>query len=297
MFRPATEEDIDALAALVARDEEHTLGRPSKLTANDMRAWIGTVDLASDSWVAEEDGRPIAFGWLYRRNELGNGIGVIDPKARGRRIGSRLVDTIVSRAQDSGLKRLQYDVLGGDEGGRTLLESRGFRHVRNFYEMGIALDAPPPEPVVPEGMTLETFREEDARGLFDALEEAFEDHWEHHPRQFEEWWEEKRTQPGYDPTVCFVVRDDSGEIVAASRNYPNRNGGGWIDALGVRRAHRGRGLAKALLHRSFGEFYARGMPRVSLGVDAQSPTGATQLYEGVGMKPELEMITLEKALA
>jgi mycothiol synthase len=296
MFRAATDDDIDALAALVARDEEHTLGRPSKLTPDDMRAWIGTVDLVSDSWLAEEDGRPIAFGWLYRRGELGNGIGVIDPKARGRGVGSLLVDTIVSRAKDSGLKRLQYDVLGGDEGGHSLLESRGFRHVRNFYEMGIELDGPPPEPVVPEGMALETFREEDARGLFDALDEAFQDHWEHHPRPFDEWWEEKRTQPGYDPTVCFVVRDAGGEIVAASRNYLNRNGGGWIDALGVRRAHRGRGLAKALLHRSFGEFYERGLPRVSLGVDAQNPTGATKLYESVGMKPQLEMITFEKAL-
>jgi mycothiol synthase len=297
MFRPATADDIDAVAALLARDEEHTLGRPSKLTPDDMRAWIGPVDLASDSWLAEENGCPIAFGWLYRRGDLGNGVGVIDPKARGRGFGARLVDTVVLRAKGSGLRRLQYAVLGGDEDGRSLLESRGFRHVRNFYEMGIELDGPPPEPVVPEGMALQTFREEDARALFDALEEAFQDHWEHYPREFDEWWEEKRTQPGYDPTVCFVVRDEAGGIVAASRNYSNRNGGGWIDALGVRRAHRGRGLAKALLHRSFGEFYARGMPRVSLGVDAQNPTGATKLYESVGMKPELEMITFEKALA
>jgi ribosomal protein S18 acetylase RimI-like enzyme len=80
------------------------------------------------------------------------------------------------------------------------------------------------------------------------------------------------------------------------RNYPNRNGGGWVDALGVRRAYRGRGLAKALLYRTFGEFHARGVNRISLGVDAQNPTGATKLYESVGMRPELELVTFEKAL-
>src|SRR5262245_26922991 len=141
MFRPATEEDIDDLVALAARDEEHTLGRPSQLTADDMRAWISTVDLARDSWLAEEGGRPIAFVWLFRRGELGNVIGMVDPEARGRGLGSAMVDTVMRHAQEAGLTRLQYDVLGGDEAGASLLESRGFRPVRGFWEMGVELDA------------------------------------------------------------------------------------------------------------------------------------------------------------
>jgi hypothetical protein len=39
----------------------------------------------------------------------------------------------------------------------------------------------------------------------------------------------------------------------------------------------------ALLHHSFGEFYRRGRPTIALGVDAQSLTGATRLYERAGM--------------
>src|SRR5262245_44372108 len=296
MFRPATDVDIDALVALFKRDETYTLGRPSQLTSSDLRAWMSSVDYGADSWVAEDDGRPVAFGWIFRRGDLANGLGVVDPHARGRGLGSALIDRVERRAVETGAKRLQHDVLAGDNGGPVLLESRGFREVRRFYEMGIELHGPPPDPVLPDGYTIESFREEDAREFFDALEEAFQDHWEHHPRQFEEWWEEKRKQPDYDPTFWYAVRDDKGGIAAASRNYPNRNGGSWIDALGVRRAHRGRGLAKALLHRTFGESYARGMNRISLGVDAQNPTGATRLYEAVGMKPEFEMITYEKPL-
>lgn len=42
---------------------------------------------------------------------------------------------------------------------------------------------------------------------------------------------------------------------------------------------------------------ARGVNRVSLGVDAQNPTGATKLDERVGMQTQAETITFEKALA
>ena len=81
--------------------------------------------------------------------------------------------------------------------------------------------------------------------------------------------------------MWFLIRD--GNDVAAVRNDPERNGGGYVGALGVARPWRGKGLGRALLLRTFAEFYARGAPRVTLGVDAENPTGATKLYEGVGM--------------
>ena len=65
----------------------------------------------------------------------------------------------------------------------------------------------------------------------------------------------------------------------------------------MRRPWRGKGYAKALLLHTFREFYERGMPRVTLGVDAESPTGATHLYERVGMHVEAENVVFEKALA
>ena len=61
--------------------------------------------------------------------------------------------------------------------------------------------------------------------------------------------------------------------------------------------YRGRGYAKALLLHTFREFYERGMPRVTLGVDAESPTGATHLYERVGMHVEHENVVFEKVLS
>ncbi len=93
-----------------------------------------------------------------------------------------------------------------------------------------------------------------------------------------------------------MIRDGD-EIAATVRNEANRNGGGYVGAIGVRRPWRGRGLARALLARTFNEFYERGQSRVTLGVDAQNPTGATQLYESIGMHAESEAIVFEKASA
>jgi ribosomal protein S18 acetylase RimI-like enzyme len=69
-----------------------------------------------------------------------------------------------------------------------------------------------------------------------------------------------------------------------------------VGALGVRRRWRGRGYGRALLLHTFREFRRRGMTRATLGVDAANPTGATRLYESVGMHVEQEEIVWEKAL-
>ncbi len=59
---------------------------------------------------------------------------------------------------------------------------------------------------------------------------------------------------------------------------------GWVRILGVAPSFRGRGLGRALLLRAFAQFRSRGMKRVGLGVDGESPTGANALYESAGMR-------------
>jgi mycothiol synthase len=176
-----------------------------------------------------------------------------------------------------------------------LFSAAGYREVRRFYMMAIELEDVPPEPVLPPGLTIDVMQAGEERAFHHALDEAFQDHWEHHPLPFEQWWHERSSTPDYDRTLWFVVRDGC-ELAAAVRNIPNRHGGGLVAALGVRRPWRQRGLGRALLLHTFGEFYRRGTERVSLGVDAENPTGATKLYESVGMTTELERLVHERAL-
>ena len=223
------------MAALLAADETALLGRPSRLTAIDVGSWWASVDLEHDSWLLEEDGRPVAAGWFERYGPLGIYLGVVAQGAKGRGLGGQLVDLGESRAVAAGAERAHSFFPAPDVAAAELFESRGYREVRRFYDMAIELTEPVPEPSLPDGLAIDVFVEEDARAFHDALDEAFQDHWEHHPRPFEEWWEEKLAEPDYDPTLWFLIRD-GGEVAATIRNDPVRNGGGYVGAIGVRRA-------------------------------------------------------------
>lgn len=73
-----------------------------------------------------------------------------------------------------------------------------------------------------------------------------------------------------------------------------RFGGGWVGTLGTRKPWRGKGLGRALLLTAFGELCRRGETRVRLAVDAGNETGATQLYESVGMRVAWQADVYEK---
>jgi GNAT superfamily N-acetyltransferase len=291
--RPFGEDDFAAVAALLTEDER-SHGRSRQIGVNEIHEWTTMADLASDSWLYEDDEGAAAVGWVSMWGNVGVGVGVVHPRAKGRGLGAELLERSDSalRARD-GVERIHQFAIGSDTAAHELLESRGYADARHFFEMAIELRQRPDVPDVP----IEVFsgEEDDARRFHDALDEAFQDHWDHQGQRFEEWWQRHRASPTYDATLWFFVRD-GGEIAATCRNEGNRNGGGYVAALGVRRPFRGKGYAKALLLHTFGEFYERDMRRVTLGVDAASPTGATHLYERVGMRVEHENIVFEKAL-
>jgi mycothiol synthase len=291
--RPFTEHEFAAVATLL-QDDERALGRRTEVTANDIHEWTQFADLANDSWLYEDDSGAVAVGWVYVHGTVGVGIGVVHPRAKGQGLGSELIDRSDGALRTREIEKIHQFAIGSDEAARSLLESRGYHDARHFFEMAIELSERPHAPDIP----IETFtgEEDDARAFHDALDEAFQDHWEHQGQGFDEWWERHRASPTYDPTLWFLIRDGD-EIAATARNEGNRNGGGYVGALGVRRPYRGKGYAKALLVHTFREFWDRGMPRVTLGVDAESPTGATHLYERVGMHVESENVVFEKLLA
>jgi mycothiol synthase len=293
--RPITDADIEAVVALAVEDETALHGRASRLGTSDVRGWLTRVDLESDSWLYEEDGKLAAVSWFEFYDDLGFFVGIVAQGAKGCGLGGRLVETGETRARARGAARVQTLALEPDAAAVDLFSWHGFALVRRFYEMAIELEAAPTLPTLPEGFTLEAFRTEDARPFYETVNAAFQDHWEHHSIGFDRWWKEKQTAHDFDPTLWFLVRHGS-EIVAVIHNDPDRNGGGYVGALGVARPWRGNGLGRALLLRTFAEFYVRAVSRVTLGVDAQSSTGATELYESVGMTAETAALVYEKEI-
>ncbi len=291
--RPLTPDDLPAMAAFLARDEERLTGKPSKIVESDVREWTSLADLEHDSWVAEDESGFAAVAWMHSSDDVGVGIVAVSLRAQASGVGEEFVEYTEQRARAHGAARMHQFALGLDTYALELLAGRGYQDVRHFYDMAIELTE---RPDLTSEVEIESLRAEEAEAFYAALDAAFQDHWEHHSQPFAEWWERHSASPNLDLSLWLLIRSD-GEIAAVARNEANRNGGGYVGALGVRREFRGRGYAKALLYRTFAEFWDRGLPRVTLGVDATNPTGATHLYESVGMHVEAENIVYEKALA
>jgi mycothiol synthase len=288
--RPATREDLAAIAELFGSVEEAVTGRPSQLDAAAVDGWLHTISFETNTWLLEEDRQLVAGVFAQRFGERGNSAGAVRPSAWRRGLGAKLVDLAEGRLIEEGAERLHSWTVAGDAAADELFEGRGYREVRRFWEMAIELAAPVPEPSV----RVEPFVEGDAESFHAALEDSFADHWEHEPEPFGEWWNRQRRRENFDPSLWFVIRDAE-EIAGVSR-CEARSPAGWVGALGVRPPWRGRGYGRALLQHSFREFRRRGYTRAALGVDASNATGATQLYEGVGMHVEQENVVWEKVL-
>ncbi|MGH2479754.1 MAG: GNAT family N-acetyltransferase, partial [Ktedonobacteraceae bacterium] len=112
---------------------------------------------------------------------------------------------------------------------------------------------------------------------------------------FEDWYQRSITNAEkFDPSLWFVavVGDEIAGISLCDYYLDD----GLVGTLGVRRPWRRKGLGLALLYHSFGEFYRRGTHTITLGVDSQSLTGATRLYERAGMHILLSYDAYEKEL-
>ena len=289
--RPATKDDLDAMAELFGSVEEAVTGRPSRLDAIAVEGWLQTVAFETNTWFFEEAGQFVAAAFAQCFGKRGNCAGAVRPSAWGRGLGAMLVETMEQRLIDEGANRTHTWAVAGDQAAEALFERRGYREARRFWEMAVEFETETPEPSVP----VEPYTDGDAEAFHAALEESFAEHWEHEPESFDAWWERQRRRENFDTSLWFVVRD--GAEIAGVARCEARPPAGWVGALGVRRPWRGRGYGRALLQHSFREFQRRGYTRAALGVDASNETGATHLYDSVGMPPEQEMVVWEKVLA
>ena len=171
---------------------------------------------------------------------------------------------------------------------------------RYTWRMVRGLEAPVPEPRFPPGVHVRTLRyPDDLEAVFRAQEEAFSEHWGFVQSPFEEafprWKRYVFEALELKPELWFLALD--GETIAGFINAQERSDldaeMGYIPTLAVRKPYRRQGLGQALLQQAFRALQARGVGRVSLHVDAKNKTGATRLYERVGMHVDEEILLYE----
>lgn len=299
---PPRMEDIPALTAMFNASSQRVLG-VEKFREDDMVSeWsLPGFDPETNTMVVwDKDHDPIGYIELWDLIEprvVMNCWMRVHPDYEQTSIGLFLLDWAERRARQA-LPTIPADLRVVLRGGvpvkypsmqEDFLRS-GFELVRQFWTMVIDLDQEPPAAQFPEGITVRSMRPGEERMAIRAFVDSFQDHWGFVVRPFEEeyrqWKHFMDHDTNYDPNLWFFAMDGD-EIAGFSFCRPHSNSDhdmGWIGQLGVLRPWRKKGLGLALLQYSFEVFYKMGKPRVGLGVDSSSLTGATRLYEKGGMR-------------
>jgi mycothiol synthase len=265
------------------------------MSLDDIRAEMVEADLKADAWIAHPEGdaaEAVAYGVLApRAGARFRGQVAVHPRRRRRGIGTALAALLEARSrqrvdevEDAKAEvTLQGWINGDSEAAAAWSQALGYEWARRFLRMRIDMGERPPAPRWPDGITVRTFRVgDDERAMYEAQEEAFSDHWGHVAMPFEAWV--RRTERhDFDPELWLMALDGD-RVVATSTNSVIPDNLGWVSGLGVVPSHRRRGLARAILLTAFNDFWRRGQHAVALGVDADSPNGATRLYESAGMR-------------
>ena len=203
---------------------------------------------------------------------------VVRPSRRGQGHGRALGAALLAATG----KRLRVWAHGGHSAARHLAQVLGltlFRELRQMRRPLTGFDAP--EPKLPEGVTVRTFRpgQDDAAWLA-ANAEAFA----HHPEQgslTQRDLDDRMAEPWFDSEGFFLAERD-GELLGFHWTKAHAEEGlGEVYVVGVRPSAQGGGLGKALTTIGLRHLARRGLPTAMLYVDADN-TAAVTVYERLG---------------
>jgi mycothiol synthase len=305
-LREATVDDADTIAALIndvnvaetgfpwttTEEVRGDLTAPDRDPGNDVvlievtGALVGYLSVTVD---AEDAMTFIQIAWV-RPRDWGRGL-----SAWLLRLGEQRTSTLAD-----GRAVVQVVCWATNEAARRLFSDLGYAPIRTFHQMRIGLTSPI-EAVIPPGIDVRPFDPAtDRLPTYAALSQAFADHWGRQLDPFEQWVHRHIDGAGadFDPDLWFVALDGR-EVVGAICTRPHLTSApdtASVELLGVRRPWRGRGIARALLLTAFEAVRRREIGAIELGVDSTNPTGATQLYEGVGMHVVRSFEVWEKEL-
>lgn len=185
----------------------------------------------------------------------------------------------------------------------SLLLDEGYEAVRHGFEMVRPnLDDIPDLPL-PEGLEVRSVQSQEYSTVWAAAREAFRDEWEYSESEWaDQHFEAWQKEPTFDPSLWQVAWDGD-QVAGMVLNFINKEENdeynrkrGYTETICVRRPWRRRGLAKALIARSFHVVKGRGMTEAALGVDTQNPSGALHLYESMGFRPVKSSTSYRKTL-
>jgi ribosomal protein S18 acetylase RimI-like enzyme len=276
---------------------------------------LTNCDPYQDMVFAEVDGQPVGYGrtwWI--REDAGDRryhfFAFLMPEWREKGIRRAMVRYLEQR-----MRRIAADHPAADPKSfetwasdtemhwESLLQSMGYEAVRYAYDMVRRDLEEIPNLSLPDGLEVRPAVPEHHTQIWAAAREAFRDL----SGASEQWWTDSEFEawqehPTFQPRLWQVAWDGdevAGMVLnfideAQNEEYHRRRG--YTETICVRRPWRKRGLAKALIARSFQVLKDEGMTEAALGVDTDNPSGALNLYKAMGFRRVKSFTTYRKPL-
>jgi mycothiol synthase len=310
------EADLPAMVGVYSAAHEAD-GLEEVLTLEQAKLNYATLvncDPARDMVLAEVDGDVVAYARVFWQDLVEGGrsyecFGFVHPEWRHRGIGGAMLRHNEARlrqiaAAHAGVepKWLASEGVDSDRGNVALLTGAGYHPARWFYEMVAPTLDGITEPPMPDGLELRPVTRDQYRRIWDAEAEAFRDHWGQAEWTPEDWKRFDADPDNADPSLWRIGWEGdeiAGVVITTVPVEENERHGRrrvYVAGVSVRRPWRRRGLARALLAASLVASREAGFTSASLGVDTDSPTGATALYESLGFRPERTFTVYRKPL-
>lgn len=308
--RPYAEDDAPAVTAMMNAVEVDGGAYPM-FTDADIRGVVGSRvrDLSRDSRLTFAlDGTLVAAGFVVPPPDGGfraDTLGGVHPLWQGRGLGHALLDWQLKR-----LVELHDELAPGDrweveagttaehEGATHLFENFGMRPARFFFDMHADLAtalAARPGPAVPAGTRVVAYTPDLVDGVYRAHMDAFADHWGFQRRERDAWTPVTVGSPSFRADLSRVALDGD-EVAAYVLSYDGVDNLHHIGQVGTRRLWRRRGLASTLVVDTMAAAAASGKTTATLGVDAESPTGAVSVYERIGFSVQARFVSYQRPL-
>jgi mycothiol synthase len=299
--RPATREDIDRMAGLAQAVDRFDDGVVEPVRGHIEDEWANPLFRAEEDTMLAfaQDGSLAACATCWGIDPTSSFEAWINvhPDHRGEGLGTWFVGWAEARTRRSlrgtAASTLLRPIVSSSGDGRAFLERLGYRHVRTFWHMERRLGGTESAGRPPGGVTIRPFRDGDGPAVHRVLEASFVGHFGSEPMAYEAWEEANLKAPSTELSLLFMA-ERGGEPVGALTTAIDEQA--WVAELGVLEAHRGAGIGRALLRRAFAELAARGHTLVKLNVDGENASGATLLYEDVGMTRGRSWLFYEKTI-
>jgi mycothiol synthase len=293
----APEADLPRLARLMAAVEaaDHDGEDWSEETLRGQLTLPGHAP-QRDRWVALAPNDPDSllgwgFVWVAPGEPVATLAGAVHPEARGRGIGTDLLDRTLAQARTLGATTCGAYAGSTNKSASAFLLRRGFVRVSANTLLRIAAEDGLPDPHFPAGYSTRAYAAQPDPDLFlQATNQCFAGLWGHHhvTADFAAEW-----LGALDPHGNFFALGPSGDLAGVVRAERYGAPVGYVDAPGVAPAHRGAGLHVPLLLTA--AQYLRQHASVPIEVESWGDAPETlAAYEKLGFRVVRQAIAYER---